>query len=497
MRQKIIIACLAIALLEGFAGLGIEIYAIRMSATYIGSSISITGVILAMVLIAIAVGYWYGGRLSESIKTPKAALIKAGHVLSISAAAHALACIGQLPLLSLMVDKVGSSINIAMGVGLLYGVGLAFGSTSIPLITQFLTLQYDENEKSSHAGRNAGMMVATTTIGSVLGSTITPILLLPYIGVMNSLALFIIALTASAWLCTKLAIYARDTDINGLYVESKSPYKNYVISGGAVALTLGFIAITNIDTGYQTASGAWFIEEFGYEGLAAVSITDRPVRSSSSCWVYETKKNCHGYGQAAIEGMEQTSPKSLVFLGGAGMAIPSEFAYSNPDIPITVIDIDKGLPAIIEEHFLKEPLAKNINFIGNDARAFFARNSDLSYDYMLIDAFQGEFVASNLYTIEALTKFKGTTKNIMANVIGVPSRTHGYTQTILKNWQEVFGEDAYVTIQTHHAAVQNLMLCNFACGDSEKIANTKFFNISQAVHTDNMPRLDRYYYQSL
>lgn len=49
------------------------------------------------------------------------------------------------------------------------------------------------------------MMVAITTIGSVLGSTITPIILLPYIGLMSSLAAVYQRLSRSAWLCTKLA----------------------------------------------------------------------------------------------------------------------------------------------------------------------------------------------------------------------------------------------------------------------------------------------------
>ena len=204
MQKKVLGICLVIALLEGFAGLGIEIYAIRISATYIGSSISITGVILAMVLIAIAVGYWYGGRLSQDIKTPRQALLKAGHVLSLSAFSHAIACVIQLPLLAAMTMSTSSPIIAAMGVGLLFGVGLAFGSTAIPLITQFLTLKYENRDGNSgvDAGKNAGTMVAITTVGSVLGSTLTPILLLPYIGLMSSLALFIVALSASAYLCT-------------------------------------------------------------------------------------------------------------------------------------------------------------------------------------------------------------------------------------------------------------------------------------------------------
>src|SRR5699024_8051950 len=109
----------------------------------------------------------------------------AGKVLAVSAALHAIACIVQLPLLSLMTQFIENAIVSAVGVGLLFGVGLAFGSMSIPLITQFLTLRH-QDDYHIDAGKNAGMMVAVTTVGSVLGSTITPILLLPYIGLMSS-----------------------------------------------------------------------------------------------------------------------------------------------------------------------------------------------------------------------------------------------------------------------------------------------------------------------
>ncbi len=508
MSRKVLGICLAIALLEGFAGLGIEIYAIRISATYIGSSISITGVILAMVLIAIAVGYWYGGRLSQDIDTPRQALLKAGHVLSLSAISHAIACVMQLPLLAAMTMTTNSPIIAAMGVGLLFGVGLAFGSTAIPLITQFLSLQSqsrdgvdkdsidsneDKNNSSVDAGKNAGTMVAITTVGSVLGSTLTPIILLPYIGLMSSLALFIVALAISAYLCTKLAIQLYRDD----YVNQTTPNQNYLLAVSAVIITAGFIGLNRVDTGYQTATGAWFIQQIIYEDKLAVTITDKPRQSTSSCWIYLTKKNCHWYGTVTVAAIEQIKPKTLVFLGGAGMGTPSEVAYHNPEMALTVIDIDKDLPDIIEAHFLKAPIAPNIEFIGDDARGFLTRNRNARYDFMLIDAFQGRFVAGNLYTLEALTQFKQNSKYIMANIIGKPSQEHGYTQTLLKNWYEVFGESAYVLTRDASDNLQNIMLCNFKCPNSQKLTQATFFNKSQPVHTDDLPRLDRYYYRSI
>lgn len=504
MKNKVILACLVIALLEGFAGLGIEIYAIRISATYIGSSTSITGVILAMVLLAIAVGYWYGGKLSEKINNPKDALLKAGNVLAWSAVLHAVACTIQLPLLSVMTQLIENPIISAVGVGLLFGGGLAFGSMSIPLITQFLTLRYNDDQQVE-AGKNAGMMVAVTTVGSVLGSTVTPILLLPYIGLMSSLALFVASLALSASACTLLSNYQGGSNSgskNDSAVSNKTQFiKNYLMAGFALALTIGFVAINKTDTGYQTATTAWFVDYLTIGNEPAVTITDFPKRSVSSCWLYESRKNCAWYGGQVINSVAQTNSKKMIFLGGAGMAIPSEIAYKDPSTDIVVVDIDKDLPAIVETHFLKEPIAQNITFVGDGGRGYVNRNSGIKYDFMFIDVFYGSYVASNLYTIEALSTFKQSSNYLMANVLGRTNSEHGYTKTILKNWYEVFGEQSHIITYNDNfnddGSLQNLLLCSFSCEGGKPLSEDNYLDKTYETHTDDTPRLDRYYYKAI
>ncbi len=116
---------------------------------------------------------------------------------------------------------------------------------------------------------------------------------------------------------------------------------------------------------------------------------------------------------------------------------------------------------------------------------------------MLIDAFQGRYVAGNLYTLESLNQFKKNSKHIMANVIGKTTKEHGYTQTILRNWVEVFGDNTYTLTKNDGVDLQNIMLCNFACPNSQNLAQMDYFNRDQAMHTDDLPRLDRYYYRSI
>src|SRR3982074_1761150 len=53
-----------IAAVEGFSTLAAEGIAIRLAIPVVGSSITLTGVMLGVVLFALSAGYWRGGTLS-------------------------------------------------------------------------------------------------------------------------------------------------------------------------------------------------------------------------------------------------------------------------------------------------------------------------------------------------------------------------------------------------------------------------------------------------
>jgi hypothetical protein len=54
-----------VAFIEGFSTLAIEIIAIRLAIPVVGSSMTLTGVMLGVVLFALSAGYWRGGELSS------------------------------------------------------------------------------------------------------------------------------------------------------------------------------------------------------------------------------------------------------------------------------------------------------------------------------------------------------------------------------------------------------------------------------------------------
>src|ERR1035438_370474 len=53
-----------VAFIEGFSTLAVEVIAIRLAIPVVGSSITLTGVMLGVVLLGLSAGYWRGGALS-------------------------------------------------------------------------------------------------------------------------------------------------------------------------------------------------------------------------------------------------------------------------------------------------------------------------------------------------------------------------------------------------------------------------------------------------
>lgn len=56
-----------VALLEGFSTLAVEIIGLRMAAPLVGSSIILTSVYLGIILCALSVGYYVGGRVTTKV----------------------------------------------------------------------------------------------------------------------------------------------------------------------------------------------------------------------------------------------------------------------------------------------------------------------------------------------------------------------------------------------------------------------------------------------
>src|SRR6266487_6228747 len=171
---------LLVVFLAGIGTLGIEMVASRLLAPYFGTSQPIWAVVIGLTLIYLAIGYRLGGSLAD--RRPDEAVLYqiitwAGFVT------------GFIPLLSdpILRFSQGSIARVAVGsfLGALFGVLILFAAPVVlmAMVSPFaIRLQLKRVEAGvAAAGRTAGSLSALSTVGSIVGTFLTVLYLIPEI----------------------------------------------------------------------------------------------------------------------------------------------------------------------------------------------------------------------------------------------------------------------------------------------------------------------------
>src|SRR5215203_1450619 len=175
----------------GFASIGVELAASRLLAPFFGSSTFIWASLIGSTLAFLSLGYFLGGRLAD--RRPEAEVLYAVAVVAAVA-------IGTIPFVSrpLLIGSLDAFRELDAGAfyGSLMGTLLLLAPpvTLLGFISPFaIRLQLTD---VASAGTTAGSLYALSTIGSITGSFIPALVLIPLIGtaatfIALSLALFV------------------------------------------------------------------------------------------------------------------------------------------------------------------------------------------------------------------------------------------------------------------------------------------------------------------
>ena len=166
-----------IVFVGGFASIGVELTASRLLAPYFGSSTFIWASLIGLTLAFLALGYVRGGRLAD--RRPEPALLY-------SVAAVAAVAIGALPFVARPLLGVSLVAFQELDAGAFYGslagtlLLLAPPITLLGFVSPFaIRLQMADIRT---AGQTAGSLYALSTIGSIAGSFVPVLVLIPLIG---------------------------------------------------------------------------------------------------------------------------------------------------------------------------------------------------------------------------------------------------------------------------------------------------------------------------
>jgi spermidine synthase len=362
----------------GAASLGTEIAAARLLAPYFGASTVIWANTIATVLVALSLGYAVGGRLAD----------RRGDLFGLSAIVMAAAVLLTIvpfvadPFLRLSARALGA-LSVGAFLGSLVGVLVL---VAVPIVLLGAVAPYANRlalGDVAQAGRVTGGLYALSTVGSLVGTFLAALLLIPFAGTHRTFLVFAVALALVAalglgdrrWWLAPLALLsalavppaavATDVPDARVILSTETPYQSVRV--------------------LQLRDGARWLEL--NEGVAIHSLY-RP-------WSYLTGR--YWDDATALPLASARPPTRVAILGDAAGTVARAIGHYLPAVRVDAVELDGELTKIGRRLFgLGE---RQLHVYTADARPWLAA-SRARYDAIELDAYRQPYIPFYLVTRE-------------------------------------------------------------------------------------------------
>ncbi len=379
--MKIPLKYILLVFVEGIVIMSIELLGSRIIAPFFGSSLDVWTFILALVLAAVATGYFLGGRLSTK-KDKDKLLVFIFLFLSF--------WIGILPFLSeeimILTTQMGIFSSLVLSSILIFFIPSFVASMIIPIVIQVLS----NNKKQ--AGKISGLLYFISTFGGIISTLFLGFYIIQSYGIKGPLIflstlLLIISMYIINWKADKVLF----SIFVGLYILVFSISKSYSHSSEKSSYNLI----------YQNEGLLGQFRIFDFKGHMGnqrlLTINNIPQNSI----VNDTVINESMYNFVhTISSFSRLKPKisSTLILGMGGGSLAQEFI--NHEFTVDAVDIDNRYWEISQKYF---NLSHKVNFFTDDARHFI-NVCKKKYDIVLIDVTIGEITPSHVFTSQSFKK---------------------------------------------------------------------------------------------
>lgn len=385
----------------GACSLAVELSASRLLAPYFGTSLFVWSNLIGLILLYLTVGYYLGGRLADRFPRP-------GVLYGLTIVAAFL--ISLIPFLSRPILHWSQSAFATVSVGVFYGslvaVILLFAIPMILLgcVSPFaIRLRIQQVGKS---GRTAGQLYAISTAGSILGTFLPVLWLIPTIGTYRTFFAFAVALLLVSITCLvvtrRSAPRLRDKGIDKGFFSilllipmalaiftMQGPIKPAFGSNGGGKLLAERESVYNYIQVVQVGDETQLVLN---EGVGIHSIYNPHQLLTGGPWDYFM---IAPYFNNPPFTPSQVRKVAIIGLG-AGTAV-REFTAAYGPLPIDGVEIDGTIVDLARQYFhMNEP---NLHVIVQDGR-YFLQTTTQKYDVIGIDAYQQPYVPFQLTTRE-------------------------------------------------------------------------------------------------
>ena len=390
----------AIIFLTGAATLALELLASRVMTPYFGVSLYIWTGILSITLVALACGYWWGGKLAARVARTRHDNLAMVFLLmpAIGALSLVIACLAYPHVFPLLAagDLVLGAFAACL---LLLGVPLVVTAAMNPLLIAMQVRSNAATGKAADAG--AGRVFFTSTVGSVAGVLATAFYLIPTFS--NFVSLVIVAVM--------LAVLP----LAGLRPAGSAPTRRKPLAVVAAAALIA--AATLLWQAEAYLGRMWPVRYSGLEWTVEASVgsmfgtvkvlKSTPVdRSGRFVRVYFQdgliQNRMYSDGQPftfytfALEALalsHRPDMRSALVLGlGAGV-VPSRLAARGIDV--TAVEIDPASFTVARQFFGLD--TTRFRALQADARTYL-RQCTGTHDVVVVDLFHGDGTPDYLIT---------------------------------------------------------------------------------------------------
>jgi spermidine synthase len=405
----------------GTGSLGAEIAAVRLLAPYFGASTIVWANTIGIVLVALSIGYWLGGRLADRHPSMRGlcliALAAAGLLAVVPFAADPLLDLGVEALDSI---SAGAFIGSLLGVLVLVAVPVMLLGAVSPYAIRLAVSTVEE------AGTVAGRLYALSTAGSLTGTLLSALLLIPLVGTRRTFLIFALAIAVMA-------------------VWGLRPVRRYAIAPAAIAaliaLPVGTLKAADTDGGrviHEAETESQYARVIEYpdghrtlelnEGQAQHSIYYPDTVLTGDVW------DAHVVlGFAAFD----EPPRRVAILGNAAGTTSRAFEEFFPETRIDGVEIDAELSEIGREYFdMNNP---RLHLYHEDARPFL-RRIDAEYDQISVDAYRQPYIPFYLTTEEFFETVKDRLRpgGVLVVNVGHPEGQDDLEEVLTATIGEVF-----------------------------------------------------------
>lgn len=392
-----------------------EIIGSRIISPFIGTSTYVWTSLIGVILAALSLGYWLGGRLADrkpDVKILASAIFLAGGAVSVT-------ILIKDPVLSMIGSaSFGLELKSLVAAVILFAPASVLLGFVTPYSVKLRTLSLEDS------GKTVGRLYALSTVGSIVGTFAAGFVLIPFVGSTRTLYLISALLFGVSVMLAPFAFTRANFAILTVFVLGTA--------GGELSSYYMRRASGLVDVDTQYSRVQIYNSKDENTGRPFRAIATDPFFAQSSIYLDDGSPVFEYVKYFDLIDHYKPDHKNTLMIGGAGYTIPREYLRKNPEARMDVVEIDPAMTELAREYFnLKDD--PRLTIFHEDGRVFLNRSETSKYDAVFVDAFGTLFsIPYQLTTVEAVRHIHRVLKDDGIVIVNIGSALTGPASKFLQ-----------------------------------------------------------------